>query len=233
LVLPVLGRRRNIDIVNLMAKIKVSGGLRVAVCLLLACTIACFWFHSSFRRMTKGGSEGQSNSNTLIFRRIGIAIASWRGRLAIGHMDHPEYELWNSGGGGADRENVKLFGGLAEYQAGDDARVAWDDDFEWFSPDVTSWRLAGFAFASHIQAHVLDYWRKPTPIHVHTICFAIPDYLIFLLLMVYPLIWLRRSRIAKSRLTKGLCWKCGYDLRATLGHCPECGIERQNGTPKG
>ena len=33
----------------------------------------------------------------------------------------------------------------------------------------------------------------------------------------------RRTRL--RRITRGLCPRCGYDLRATPGRCPECGAE--------
>jgi hypothetical protein len=42
-------------------------------------------------------------------------------------------------------------------------------------------------------------------------------------LALLPALWLRRRFIARRRRAKGLCLKCGFDLRATPVRCPECG----------
>jgi hypothetical protein len=36
-------------------------------------------------------------------------------------------------------------------------------------------------------------------------------------------IWRTRKSAARSRLSRGLCPTCGYDLRASPERCPECG----------
>jgi hypothetical protein len=52
---------------------------------------------------------------------------------------------------------------------------------------------------------------------------SIPLYLGFTGSLVLPTAWLVRRMKQRSRHIKGLCPKCGYDLRATPGCCPECG----------
>ena len=39
-----------------------------------------------------------------------------------------------------------------------------------------------------------------------------------------PAVWLWRRRRVRRRLRAGVCPACGYDVRATPGRCPECGL---------
>jgi hypothetical protein len=53
--------------------------------------------------------------------------------------------------------------------------------------------------------------------------FAIPLPYLALLLAITPIAWLVSSLRRRGRSRAGCCAKCGYDLRATPGRCPECG----------
>jgi 4-amino-4-deoxy-L-arabinose transferase-like glycosyltransferase len=42
--------------------------------------------------------------------------------------------------------------------------------------------------------------------------------------------WFVRLRWRRKRLASSLCSRCGYDLRASPGRCPECGAEPKGAT---
>jgi hypothetical protein len=65
------------------------------------------------------------------------------------------------------------------------------------------------------------------PVLPHSLAWRleVPYWLLCLPLLVFP-IWVRcrrgSSRVSRRR-SRGLCARCGYDLRATRDRCPECG----------
>ena len=59
----------------------------------------------------------------------------------------------------------------------------------------------------------------------------IPCSYLTVLLALAPAAWLaswRKRRRTRRRLQAGSCVRCGYDLRATPGRCPECGTAVQS-----
>lgn len=54
--------------------------------------------------------------------------------------------------------------------------------------------------------------------------FYFPMWWLALPFAVLPLIWVRRERRSRRRWLRGLCMNCGYDVRASPGRCPECGL---------
>lgn len=41
-----------------------------------------------------------------------------------------------------------------------------------------------------------------------------------------------RLRRRRDLAAAGVCWRCGYDLRASAGRCPECGTLVDAGPPR-
>ena len=52
---------------------------------------------------------------------------------------------------------------------------------------------------------------------------AVPLWLLVTAFSILPVMWIGRLRRDRARRLTGRCLKCGYDLRATPGRCPECG----------
>jgi hypothetical protein len=72
----------------------------------------------------------------------------------------------------------------------------------------------------------------PPPVGTGYGVFA-PAWAVALAAAAFPAWWLpreRRRRRAQSRKARGLCPRCGYDLRATPDRCPECGAVDAAGT---
>ncbi len=56
----------------------------------------------------------------------------------------------------------------------------------------------------------------------HTL--SIPMYLPALGSLIWPALGLRRRYRRRVRRLEGMCSSCGYDLRGSSGHCPECNV---------
>lgn len=53
----------------------------------------------------------------------------------------------------------------------------------------------------------------------------VPYWMLIVLFGFLPALWLGISWSKRWRFQPGLCFVCGYDLRATPERCPECGTE--------
>ena len=77
------------------------------------------------------------------------------------------------------------------------------------------WRLAGFAWT---------HFKSDDFLGTHVWGLQIPQPALVCGFLVLPMaVVLKRFRRDKYRRQKGLCIYCGYDLRASVERCPECG----------
>jgi hypothetical protein len=79
-----------------------------------------------------------------------------------------------------------------------------------------TWSFAGFAW----WHAVLSLTPGSGGVDIRSL--RVPDWPIVVAMSVLPGLWLMTRR-RRNRRADGLCRRCGYDLRATPGRCPECG----------
>ena len=78
-------------------------------------------------------------------------------------------------------------------------------------------RALGFSNGPTGSWFTLGFWVVIVPLWMFVMVTAMP-----------PLWWLLTApRVRRRRrIRKGLCPTCGYDLRGSMGACPECGAGR-------
>jgi hypothetical protein len=78
---------------------------------------------------------------------------------------------------------------------------------------------------SHSFAGVVHITEPAAPGDATYHLIAIPLPFFAALLAIAPVLWLVTTLRHRRRFRAGCCARCGYDLRATPGRCPECGAE--------
>lgn len=85
----------------------------------------------------------------------------------------------------------------------------------------TFWQQLGFRFEGRSRRGFVS----SGPFHTVHIAARVPYWAVVLGTAALPgsvIIW--RLRAAANPIRRGLCPRCGYDLRATPNKCPECGV---------
>jgi hypothetical protein len=116
-----------------------------------------------------------------------------------------------------DRESARNFPegvdapGLIEWVPQRERTIASRIGFYWF-------RATNAAPSEYVTAPVplAAYWTRVWAV-------TVPAWLIALVVAVYPARLAYLAARAWTRYRRGRCTNCGYDLRVSRVHCPECG----------
>ena len=103
--------------------------------------------------------------------------------------------------------------------------------------DVSFWRRDGghLAVKADLRSGTTmgfryERWRRQTAdLAADARMITIPYWSIAAVCAVGPVVVLWRWRRERHRVARGRCRACGYDLRATPGRCPECGMAVSGG----
>lgn len=140
------------------------------------------------------------------------------------------------------RAIIMSCGRMAYYDVDDSAMI----DLGFWPRDVSEpvWYYHRIPFAEKLDAGdakwfnrlgIAVQWREPEPfggmsvtrpVNGYVTRLIAPHWLPAILFAILPAAWTAsrlRHRRRRSRLARGLCPACGYDLRATRQRCPECG----------
>jgi hypothetical protein len=105
----------------------------------------------------------------------------------------------------------------------------WDPT--WRLNDVLSWRTRAGDHRDVPAAFGFDFYdERPASNNVMfsagTLAFRVafvPLWMPVVITAAFPLLTVRRMAYRAAARRRGLCPRCGYDLRATPDRCPECG----------
>jgi hypothetical protein len=90
-------------------------------------------------------------------------------------------------------------------------------------PSFASFRYFSVADAIHPLGFYFDRVRAAPRYHATVGTLSVPFWFVLVCFAIAPAMRLMHELRRRSRGKPGLCAKCGYDLRASSGQCPECG----------
>jgi hypothetical protein len=174
-----------------------------AASLLLCVASLALWVRSYAvcDELALGWVETPPTSGVLVsaYANCGVVTAGWLHCKPVGPVP-PDFDV---------EDNVRLV-----------PPQMWttDEPFRW---DVASFpHVWGFARKDSVKLSL----TLPTPVNEHYRGVCFPLWLPLVLTAVAPGLQLRAIRRRRRRVREVRCAGCGYDLRATPGRCPECGV---------
>ena len=92
---------------------------------------------------------------------------------------------------------------------------------------VLAWTGVAVLAAAAGAALKLQWDQQPVPPYLNRPTIYIFGLAMLLAGVVANMSYHHRKTSRRSRLRRGLCLACGYDLRASPEQCPECGAVRE------
>ena len=174
-----------------------------ALSLALFLLSVAFWVRSNFRWDISQWRFHSATGRTYVdlLSTCNVLQVAW----ASGRLDPPS---------AATPQNIRLVFGEPVRQG------VW-----WHSQPIRQWhpfpwRTLGFSGTAG-RSHA-TYPQIPATVHGTNVAVTLPYRSLALVTGVLPAVRLRRWLRSRKR-PPGTCRRCGYDLRATQGQCPECG----------
>jgi hypothetical protein len=214
------------------------------LCLLsgLACVTAiALWIGSHYRSDSLSRRWHREDPKRAPAARVGAwYLNTIHGALSFGHAE----SWWDDPRTTARDELYDHF----DWTTGPDTPTHWVGRWDLAAKDGRHFRGLGFRF-DYVVETAPDGFMPPTVEerqalaaqggiyhtmrHDTSLALQVPFWAIAVLFGITPVIAVRRALRRQRRARRGLCLRCGYDLRASLGRCPECGDERAHPPPPG
>jgi hypothetical protein len=134
--------------------------------------------------------------------------------LVLLRKNEAEMQAWKRRRGGRDASVTSS----GDHSPGEDARAVRRGEQAWWIACCASGALFAIATTAAGLIQRVGYGRN---LEGTCTLYAVP--LAFLFLTLVAGIRSRRARTRRERIESGECPDCGYDLRGTPDHCPECG----------
>jgi hypothetical protein len=196
----------------------VAAALSLILCLATAALwVRSYWRLDAISRATVEGGPGadsEAGGPTSVFtgfesERGGLLL--YRSRQSIHRLDPPDY--------GKFRAEQEPHGWRHRTMPPDryPDTEGIDDD------PIVNVRFAGFLVLYERFDVVSDVQGRLVNGRVADLTVILPHWFLLMTLLVVPTTWWLRFHRQTMRRARGHCGRCGYDLRATPGRCPECG----------